>query len=1220
MATKKDILAQLEKRILVLDGAMGTMIQEYKFTEEDYRGERFADWPSPLQGNNDLLTLTQPEAIKTIHRKYAEAGADIIETNTFSCTTIAMEDYQMQELVYELNFEAVKLAKEVCDEFTKKDPTKPRFVAGSVGPTNKTASLSPDVNNPGYRAISFEQLKVAYKQQVDALVDAGVDIILVETIFDTLNAKAALFAIEEVNKERSIDLPIMISGTITDASGRTLSGQTAEAFLISMAHANLLSIGFNCALGADALTPHLEVLAQKAPFAVSAHPNAGLPNAFGEYDETAKQMAAQIKNYIEKGLVNIVGGCCGTRPEHIAAIALEASKGKPRVYGQSKDHQMKLSGLEPLVITPESNFINVGERTNVAGSRKFLRLIKDRLFDEALEIARDQVENGAQIIDINMDDGLIDGKEAMVEFLNLIVSEPDISKVPIMIDSSKWEIIEAGLQVVQGKCVVNSISLKEGEENFIKQATSIKQYGAAVIVMAFDEVGQADNYDRRIEIAKRSYDILVDEVNFPAEDIIFDLNIFPVATGMDEHRKNAIDFIEATRWVKENLPHCSVSGGVSNVSFSFRGNNPVREAMHSVFLYHAIKAGMNMGIVNPALLEVYDDIPKDLLEHVEDVILDRRDDATERLLDFAETVVGTAKESKVDLSWREEPLQNRITRALVKGIDSYIIEDVEEARLASKKTIEVIEGNLMIGMNVVGDLFGDGKMFLPQVVKSARVMKKAVAYLLPFIEIENNQSGEKTKAAGKILMATVKGDVHDIGKNIVSVVLACNNYEIVDLGVMVPPEKIIAKAKEEQVDVIGLSGLITPSLDEMVFLAKEMKREGFQIPLLIGGATTSKAHTAVKIAPEYPHGVVHVNDASRAVTVVGDLLQDETRAVYKQKIKEDYQEFAEKFLARTKKKTYVSLADARADKVALNWDGFQAVEPKEKGIKILDLNLNDLKKFIDWTPFFRSWDLHGKYPAILTDEVVGEQATSLYKDALSTLRELITQKQLQAKAVFGIFEANSNDSDDIELANGKVFRTLRQQLKKREGASYRALSDYIAPKSSNETDYIGTFCVSVFGADELAKQHQQNHDDYNSIMVKAIADRFAEAAAEYLHKEVRTNYWGYAKDEVLTNDQLIGEQYKGIRPAPGYPACPDHLEKETIWELLDVENNIGVRLTESLAMWPAASVSGYYFAHPEAKYFGVGKITKEQLEEYAQRKGIAIEKAEKWLTPNLANE
>ena len=1220
MVQKKDILAQLKKRILVLDGAMGTMIQEYKFSEEDYRGDRFLDWPSPLQGNNDLLTLTQPEAIKTIHRKYAEAGADIIETNTFSSTSIAMEDYHMQDLVYELNYQAVKLAREVCDEITQQEPHKPRYVAGSVGPTNKTASLSPDVNNPGYRAISFEELKQAYKQQVEALVDAGVDIILVETIFDTLNAKAALFAIEEVKNERQQDLPIMISGTITDASGRTLSGQTAEAFLISMSHADVLSIGFNCALGADALTPHLEVLAQKAPFAVSAHPNAGLPNAFGEYDETAKQMALQIEQYIERGLVNIVGGCCGTRPEHIAAIAKVAAQGTPRVFTEDITHQMKLSGLEPLVITPESNFINVGERTNVAGSRKFLRLIKDRQFDEALDIAREQVENGAQIIDINMDDGLIDGKEAMVEFLNLVVSEPDISRVPIMIDSSKWEIIEAGLRVVQGKCVVNSISLKEGEENFIRQAKAIKHYGAAVIVMAFDEVGQADNFTRRIEIAKRSYDILVNQVDFSAEDIIFDLNIFPVATGMEEHRKNAVDFIAATTWVKQNLPYCSVSGGVSNVSFSFRGNNPVREAMHSVFLYHAIKAGMNMGIVNPSLLEVYDDIPNDLLTYVEDVILDRRDDATERLLDFAASVVGTTKESKVDLSWRTEPLQNRITRALVKGIDTYIIEDVEEARKASKKTIEVIEGNLMIGMNVVGDLFGDGKMFLPQVVKSARVMKKAVAYLLPFIEEENNRSGEQTKAAGKILLATVKGDVHDIGKNIVSVVLACNNYEIIDLGVMVPPEKIIATAKEEQVDVIGLSGLITPSLDEMVYVAKEMKREGFTIPLLIGGATTSKAHTAVKITPEYAHGVVHVNDASRAVTVVGDLLQEETSQAYKDKIKLDYEDFAQKFLARGKKKTYVSIEDARAQKLKLDWSSFIPIAPSEKEVKVLELLLEDLKAFIDWTPFFRSWDLHGKYPQLLTDEVVGEQATSLFEDAQQLLEELISKKQLQAKAIFGIFEANSNQQDDIELSNGKVVRTLRQQLKKKEGASYRALSDYIAPKTSGVKDYIGAFCVSVFGADELATSYEKNHDDYNSIMVKALADRFAEAAAEYLHKEVRTTYWGYAKDEHLTNEELIGESYKGIRPAPGYPACPDHLEKETLWELLDVEQNIGVTLTESLAMWPASSVSGYYFAHPDATYFGIGKITRDQLEEYAHRKGIDVELAEKWLAPNLANE
>jgi len=800
------------------------------------------------------------------------------------------------------------------------------------------------------------------------------------------------------------------------------------------------------------------------------------------------------------------------------------------------------------------------------------------------------------------------------------VSEPDISRVPIMIDSSKWEIIEAGLRVVQGKCVVNSISLKEGEENFIRQAKAIKHYGAAVIVMAFDEVGQADNFTRRIEIAKRSYDILVNQVDFPAEDIIFDLNIFPVATGMEEHRKNAVDFIAATTWVKQNLPYCSVSGGVSNVSFSFRGNNPVREAMHSVFLYHAIKAGMNMGIVNPSLLEVYDDIPNDLLTYVEDVILDRRDDATERLLDFAASVVGTTKESKVDLSWRTEPLQNRITRALVKGIDTYIIEDVEEARKASKKTIEVIEGNLMIGMNVVGDLFGDGKMFLPQVVKSARVMKKAVAYLLPFIEEENNRSGEQTKAAGKILLATVKGDVHDIGKNIVSVVLACNNYEIIDLGVMVPPEKIIATAKEEQVDVIGLSGLITPSLDEMVYVAKEMKREGFTIPLLIGGATTSKAHTAVKITPEYAHGVVHVNDASRAVTVVGDLLQEETSQAYKAQIKSDYEDFAQKFLARGKKKTYVSIEDARAQKLKLDWSSFIPIAPSEKEVKVLELLLEDLKAFIDWTPFFRSWDLHGKYPQLLTDEVVGEQATSLFEDAQQLLEELISKKQLQAKAIFGIFEANSNQQDDIELSNGKVVRTLRQQLKKKEGASYRALSDYIAPKTSGVKDYIGAFCVSVFGADELATSYEKNHDDYNSIMVKALADRFAEAAAEYLHKEVRTTYWGYAKDEHLTNEELIGESYKGIRPAPGYPACPDHLEKETLWELLDVEQNIGVTLTESLAMWPASSVSGYYFAHPDATYFGIGKITRDQLEEYAHRKGIDVELAEKWLAPNLANE
>lgn len=1205
---------------------MGTMIQTYKFNEEDYRGTRFANWEHPLQGNNDLLTLTQPEAIKDIHAKYAEAGADIIETNTFSCTTIAMADYFMEELVYELNFEATKLAREVADAYTAKNPDKPRFVAGSIGPTNKTASLSPEVNNPGYRAISFEELRIAYKEQVEALVDGGVDLFLVETIFDTLNAKAALFAIQEVNSERGINVPTMISGTITDASGRTLSGQTAEAFLISMAHGDLLSIGFNCALGANALVPHLEVLASKAPFAVSAHPNAGLPNAFGEYDETAKEMAAQIEAYIEKGLVNIVGGCCGTRPEHIAAIAEVAKKGKPREIPRFKDPVMKLSGLEPLILTKESNFINVGERTNVAGSRKFLRLIKEESFDEALSIARDQVEGGAQIIDVNMDDGLIDGKEAMVNFLNLIVSEPDISRVPIMIDSSKWDIIEAGLRVVQGKCVVNSISLKEGEANFLSQGAKIKKYGAAVIVMAFDEQGQADTYERRIEIAKRSYDLLVDKIQFAPEDIIFDLNIFPVATGMDEHRKNALDFIEATAWVKANLPYCSVSGGVSNVSFSFRGNDPVREAMHSVFLYHAIQAGMNMGIVNPSMLEVYDDIPKDLLEKVEDVILDRREDATERLLEFAESFVGKEKESKVDLSWREESLQDRITKALVKGIDQYILEDVEEARLASERPIHVIEGHLMTGMNVVGDLFGAGKMFLPQVVKSARVMKKAVAHLLPFIEEEKqsaaNYDASASQSAGKILLATVKGDVHDIGKNIVSVVLACNNYEIVDLGVMVPPEKIIQAALEEKVDIIGLSGLITPSLDEMVFLAKEMQRNGFKMPLLIGGATTSKAHTAVKIAPVYEHAVVHVNDASRAVTVVGDLLQEDTRDSYKKQIKEDYKDFAEKFSQRGSKKDYLDLASARANKWQQDWSTFEAFTPHQLGVTVLEsIDLTLLKEYIDWSPFFRSWDLHGAYPAILEDAVVGEQAQSLFKDAIELLDEMITQEKLVAKAVFGLFEAQSNDQDDIELKNGVVFRTLRQQTKKKQGVPNIALSDFIAPKESGKKDYVGAFCVSAgFGTQELAKQYEEQNDDYNAIMVKALADRLAEAAAEYLHREVRTHYWGYASQEHLSNSELIKEHYKGIRPAPGYPACPDHLEKETLWELLGVEETIGVTLTESLAMWPAASVSGYYFGNPEAKYFGVGKITQEQVKDFALRKGIDLEVAQRWLSPNIAEE
>ena len=1219
----------VKEKVLVLDGAMGTMIQEYKFTEEDYRGSRFATYEHPLQGNNDLLTLTQPEAIQSIHEKYLAAGADIIETNTFSCTTIAMADYYMEDLVYELNYEATKIALKAAEKYTLLDPSKPRYVAGSIGPTNRTASLSPDVNNPGYRAVSFEDLRIAYRQQVEALLDAGVDILLVETVFDTLNAKAALYAIDEVKAERNIATPVMVSGTITDASGRTLSGQTAEAFLISISHSDLLSVGFNCALGAKALLPHLEVLAKKAPFGVSAHPNAGLPNAFGGYDESAAEMAAQIQEYVDLGLVNIVGGCCGTRPAHIEAIAAIAAKASPRKIIQKQLGPMQLSGLEPLVLTTDLNFVNVGERTNVAGSKMFLRLIKEESYDQALAVAREQVENGAQIIDINMDDGLIDGEEAMVNFLNLVVAEPDISRVPIMIDSSKWPIIEAGLRVVQGKCVVNSISLKEGEALFLEQALKIKNYGAAVIIMAFDEVGQADNYERRIEIAKRSYDLLVECIDFPAQDIIFDLNIFPVATGMDEHKLNAVDFIKATQWVRENLPGVSVSGGVSNVSFSFRGNNPVREAMHSVFLYHAIKAGMNMGIVNPAMLEVYSDIPKDLLEHVEDVVLNRRADATERLLDFAEGFVGTKKESKVDLSWREEPLQDRITRALVKGLDTYIIEDVEAARNAVSAPIQVIEGHLMTGMNVVGDLFGSGKMFLPQVVKSARVMKKAVAYLLPYIEeakkLQVDYDATASQSAGKILMATVKGDVHDIGKNIVSVVLACNNYEIIDLGVMVPPDKIIAAAKEHQVDAIGLSGLITPSLDEMVFLAEAMQREGFTMPLLIGGATTSKAHTAVKIAPQYGQTVVHVNDASRAVTVVGDLLQPDTSASYKAKLKQDYDQFRDQFLNRSKTKEYVSLAEARENALKLNFKKDLAPAPNQLGIQVIEKqDLRALVPFIDWTPFFRSWELHGRFPDILTDAVVGEQATALFEEAQAMLEKIISEERFTAKAVFGLFPAERFNEDDISVQkdanNTYIFRTLRQQIKKKEGVAHRALSDYIAPPSEGVQDHIGAFCVTAgFGSEEMALTYQAALDDYNSIMVKALADRLAEAFAEYLHLEVRQSHWGYAAQESLDPEALIAEEYKGIRPAPGYPACPDHLEKNTLWELLEVEEKIGVSLTESLAMWPAASVSGYYFAHPEAKYFGVGKITQDQLENFASRKEIPLATAKKWLAPNLAD-
>ncbi|MDM1395578.1 MULTISPECIES: methionine synthase [Myroides] len=1225
-----DIRSLLKERTLVLDGAMGTMLQAYRFSEEDFRGERFADFAHPLKGNNDLLSITQPEAVKEVHRQYLLAGADILSTNTFSGTTIAMADYHLEDIVYELNYQSAKIAREVADEVEALDPDRPRYVAGAIGPTNKTASLSPDVNNPGYRAITFEELRVAYKQQAEALLDGGCDLLLVETIFDTLNAKAALFAIDEIQAERGIDIPIMISGTITDASGRTLSGQTVEAFLISIAHIPLLSIGFNCALGAEQLEPYVKQLSQHAAVNISAHPNAGLPNAFGEYDQTPTEMKELIDSFLSQNLVQIIGGCCGTTPEHIKLIAQAvAEHSKDR---KPKENNLKpvlaLSGLEPLYVTAEANFINVGERTNVTGSRKFLRLIKEEKFDEALAVAREQVEGGAQIIDINMDEGLLDGVHCMTNFLNLIASEPDIAKVPIMIDSSKWEIIEAGLRVVQGKAIVNSISLKEGEELFIEHAKLIKRYGAASVVMAFDEKGQADSLERRIEICQRSYDILVNQVNFAPQDIIFDPNIFPVATGMEEHNNNALDFFNATKWIRENLPYANVSGGVSNVSFSFRGNNKVREAMHAAFLYHAIQHGMNMGIVNPEMLEVYDEVDKDLMEHVEDVLLNRRADATERLLDFAESIKNESAiqstEVKVE-EWRSGSIQDRLTHALVKGIETYIEQDTEEARLSVPQPIQVIEQYLMNGMNVVGDLFGAGKMFLPQVVKSARVMKKAVAYLLPFIEESKKQNAEASVGnAGKILMATVRGDVHDIGKNIVAVVLACNNYEIIDLGVMVPPEKIIETAIKEQVDIIGLSGLITPSLDEMVHLAKELDKANSNIPIMIGGATTSRVHTAVKIAPEYKNCVVHVHDASRSVTIANQLLQKEVEASFKENIKAEYDQLRRDYLGRARDKSYITIEQARANKVKIEWDAKDIVKPNFIGTKTVTVELDELLPFIDWAPFFRSWQLFGKFPEILTDEIVGQTATQVYDDALVMLDKIITERWFEARGVLGIFPANQVNDDDIEVYNEQgetldKLLTLRQQSLKNIKAPNIALADFVAPKESGLEDYIGLFAVSTgFGVDEIAKQYEDDLDDYNAIMVKALADRLVEAFAEYLHHAVRKEIWGYASAERLSNEELIKEAYQGIRPAPGYPACPDHLEKGTIWKLLQVEERIGVSLTESYAMFPAAAVSGYYFAHPQSRYFGLGKIEQDQLADYAKRRNITIEEAERWLSPNLA--
>jgi 5-methyltetrahydrofolate--homocysteine methyltransferase len=1215
----KTLQQLLEEKILVLDGAMGTMIQRYPLEEKDFRGERLKDHAHDLRGNNDLLSITQPKIIKEIHAQYLEAGADIIETNTFSSTTIAQADYKLEHLAYELNFQSAKIAKEVAEEFTKKNPAKPRFVAGAFGPTNRTASISPDVNNPGFRAISFDELVKAYSEQAHGLIDGGVDWLLVETIFDTLNCKAALFAIIKVQEEKGTNLPVSVSGTITDASGRTLSGQTTEAFWISIKHANLLSVGLNCALGAKDMRPYLETLSNVAHTWVSVYPNAGLPNAFGGYDETAEMMGHDIEDFCKSGFVNIVGGCCGTTPDHVREFAKVAAKYAPRKKPRRIPF-MQLSGLEPVTMTPESNFMNVGERTNVTGSAKFLKLIKEDKYEDALAVALDQVQGGAQVIDINMDEGMLDGEQAMKKFVNLTASEPDIAKVPVMIDSSKFHIIEAGMKCLQGKGIVNSISLKGGEEEFIKHAKLIRSYGAAVIVMAFDENGQADNYERRIEICKRSYDILTEQVGFPAEDIVFDPNIFPVATGMEEHRQNAIDFFRATKWIKENLPHAHVSGGVSNVSFSFRGNNPVREAMHSAFLYHAIKNGMDMGIVNPTMLEVYDDIPKDLLERVEDVLLDRREDATERLLAFAETVKKKDKAEVVNEEWRSGTVEDRLAHALVKGIVEFIDADTEEARLKYDKPLEIIEGPLMAGMNIVGDLFGSGKMFLPQVVKSARVMKKAVAYLLPYLEEEKKRSGNTAKNNGKILLATVKGDVHDIGKNIVGVVLACNNYEIVDMGVMVPADKILERAREENAQIIGLSGLITPSLDEMVHVAKEMERLGMKQPLLIGGATTSKLHTAVKVAPVFSGNVVHVLDASKAVTVASSLLSKDESANFSDNVKKEYAEMRELHANRKSDVEYVTLAEARKNKYQIDWKEEPIPKPNFTGIKVFkDYPLAELARYIDWSPFFSTWEMSGVYPRIFESEKYGKEAKKLYDEAQLLLKRIIDEKWITANAVIGIFPARS-ENETITLLDEKgkaftAFHQMRQQTKKQNGPSNLCLADFVAP----ENDYIGAFAVTTgIGIEKQIEKFEKDHDDFNSIMLKSLADRLAEAFAERMHERVRKEFWGYAPDENISREDLIKEKYRGIRPAPGYPACPDHTEKPTIWQLLEVEKNTGIRLTESMAMYPTASVSGFYFASPHAKYFGVGKIQRDQVEELAKAKNIPFEEMERWLSPNLA--
>jgi 5-methyltetrahydrofolate--homocysteine methyltransferase len=1216
------ILDAAQQRILVLDGAMGTMIQRHTLEEEHFRGDRFADWHTDLKGNNDLLSLTQPEIICDIHRAYLEAGADIIETNTFNSTQVSQADYQMETISREINVASALLARKAADEFAT--PERPRFVAGILGPTSRTASLSPDVNDPGARNVTFDELVENYTESTHALIEGGVDLIMVETIFDTLNAKAALFAVQEVFEALDLELPIMISGTITDASGRTLSGQTPEAFWNSVRHSNPISVGLNCALGPKELRPHLLEISTVANTLVTAHPNAGLPNEFGGYDLDPENMAETVAEFASAGLLNIVGGCCGTTPEHIRAIADAVATIKPRQI-PTIEPACRLSGLEPFTITSESLFVNVGERCNVTGSAVFKRLILEENYDAALAVAQQQVVNGAQIIDVNMDEGMLESLPAMVTFLNLIASEPEISRVPIMVDSSKWEVIEAGLKCIQGKSVVNSISLKEGEAEFIEKAKLCKKHGAAIVVMAFDEDGQADNLERRQQICQRSYDMLVNEIGFPAEDIIFDPNVFAVATGIEEHNRYGLDFIEASGWIKKNLPHALISGGISNVSFSFRGNNPVREAIHSVFLYHAIREGLSMGIVNAGQLAVYDDLPKELRDVVEDVVLFRTPEGTENLLAIADKYRGDGStQSKTeDLSWREGNVNRRLEHALVKGITTFIEEDTEEARQGAERPLHVIEGALMDGMNIVGDLFGSGKMFLPQVVKSARVMKQAVAYLQPYIEDEKDATAS---ANGKILMATVKGDVHDIGKNIVGVVLQCNNYEVIDLGVMVPAQKILDAAIEHNVDIIGLSGLITPSLDEMVTLGREMQRQGFTVPLMIGGATTSKAHTAVKIAPGYENNqAIYVSDASRAVGVASKLISKDSRDDFIAEIQLDYDAVRLRTANRTPRGTLFAYSDAVKQKPQLNWRDYQPEIPNQLGVTVLDdYPLQALVPYIDWTPFFITWDLVGKYPKILNDEVVGEAATNLYADAQALLKDIIDNKRLTARAVFGLWEANTVNNDDIEVyaSDGSTAATLhqiRQQIQK-PGASEKlaSLADFIAPKESGLTDYIGAFAVTTgIGADELAAEYEAQHDDYNAIMVKALADRLAEAFAEHLHHRVRTEYWGYAADEALDNEALIKEKYRGIRPAPGYPACPDHTEKASLFKLLNVTEHTGLELTESFAMTPAAAVSGWYFGNPDAKYFNTGKIAPDQVESLAQRKGFSLPDMERWLTPIL---